>query len=348
MTNARTDAPGISLIVPVYNVEAYLHRCLDSVLAQKFTDFEAILVDDGSTDASGRICDEYAEKDARFRVIHKQNGGVSSARNMGIQASGGGYIAFLDSDDAVGEGYLASLVGGPADADLVVGGYRMLEQESGETVYACRIPGPETLERGYDGIKRLFALKSFVFPFAKRFSRELLLRHGIAFPEKVSLGEDAIFMAQYIGVCQKICLTPQNEYLYYKYTAERRLTSDPRFYDADTYFNRGQLVYNDAMRKAANDARIERDLWEGHWLGVQYKITDLFGEDAFSAREKRRLLDRFVKHEMFGTILENLEKTAEGKPDRFVRVCKTRNGRIIYLYLKAVGFKNAVMRRRKS
>lgn len=93
------QTPLVSIIVPVYNAEKYLNRCIDSILSQTMTDFELILIDDGSKDESGRICDEYAAKDARVRVIHKPNGGVSSARNLGIDHAKGKYIIFIDSDD---------------------------------------------------------------------------------------------------------------------------------------------------------------------------------------------------------------------------------------------------------
>lgn len=91
--------PAISIIVPVYNIEHYISKCLDSIIAQAFSDFEVILVNDGSTDGSGKICDLYAEKDKRIRTIHKQNGGVSSSRNAGIKIAQGKYIAFVDGDD---------------------------------------------------------------------------------------------------------------------------------------------------------------------------------------------------------------------------------------------------------
>lgn len=91
----------VSIVVPVYNVEKYLRLCLDSVRAQKFTNFEVVLVDDGSKDGSSAICDEYAEKDKRFKVIHQKNGGVSHARNVGVKMATGDYIYFLDSDDCM-------------------------------------------------------------------------------------------------------------------------------------------------------------------------------------------------------------------------------------------------------
>lgn len=93
------DTQKISVIVPVYNVEKYLSRCIDSIISQTFSDFELILVDDGSTDSSGKICDEYGKKDGRVKVIHKRNGGLSSARNCGLENAKGNYICFVDSDD---------------------------------------------------------------------------------------------------------------------------------------------------------------------------------------------------------------------------------------------------------
>ena len=99
------NMPKISIIVPVYRAEAYLHRCVDSILAQTFTDWELLLIDDGSPDKSGEICDEYAQKDSRVRVIHKENGGVSSARNYGINHASGEYLMFVDSDDMVMPGF---------------------------------------------------------------------------------------------------------------------------------------------------------------------------------------------------------------------------------------------------
>ena len=102
--------PKISVIVPVYNAEKYLRRCIDSILSQTFTDFELLLIDDGSKDSSGAICDEYAAKDNRVRVFHKENGGVSSARNLGLDNATGEWIAFVDSDDYVLPSYLATYV----------------------------------------------------------------------------------------------------------------------------------------------------------------------------------------------------------------------------------------------
>ena len=114
--------PKISVIVPVYKAENYLHRCIDSILAQTFTDFELLLVDDGSPDKSGRICDEYAKKDSRIRVFHKENGGVASARQYGIDNATGIYTIHADPDDWVEPTMLEELYNKAIedDADMVI------------------------------------------------------------------------------------------------------------------------------------------------------------------------------------------------------------------------------------
>ena len=103
--------PLLSIIVPVYNVEPYLVKCLDSLLAQRISDYEVILVDDGSTDNSGAICDKYAAQNAVFQCIHKPNGGLPSARKAGFQISRGQYVTFVDSDDWISPDMYAAMCG---------------------------------------------------------------------------------------------------------------------------------------------------------------------------------------------------------------------------------------------
>lgn len=115
----------ISLIIPVYNVEKYLVECIESIINQTYDNLEILLIDDGSTDNSGKICDKYTQKDKRIKVIHKENGGVSSARNLGLDIAQGEYIAFIDSDDRVNEAYIEKL-------------YEKIETENAEVCF-CRI-----------------------------------------------------------------------------------------------------------------------------------------------------------------------------------------------------------------
>ena len=127
--------PELSIIVPVYKVEQYLPKCIDSILAQTFSDFELILIDDGSPDRCGRICDEYAAKDSRITVIHQENKGASAARNAGLDLARGEYIGFVDSDDWIEPEMYETMLGKAkeADLDLVICGLNNFS-ESGEHV----------------------------------------------------------------------------------------------------------------------------------------------------------------------------------------------------------------------
>lgn len=118
----RTN-PGLSVIVPVYNVERYLKDCIESILNQSYTDYELIIVDDGSCDGSSQICDDYAKADNRVQVIHKKNGGASSARNVGLHLAQGKYVSFIDSDDYIGDDFYKYLINGAeeSDADIAIG-----------------------------------------------------------------------------------------------------------------------------------------------------------------------------------------------------------------------------------
>ena len=139
------DKCRISIIIPVYNAEEYLDRCLESISEQSYMSYEVILVDDGSTDSSPLICDRYSATDPRFRTIHKRNGGVSTARNAGIDLAKGEYLMFVDSDDALLPEALERMMEGVAGEDVVIGGY---------TTFIGGIPGKEILplkDRTYKG-----------------------------------------------------------------------------------------------------------------------------------------------------------------------------------------------------
>ena len=147
----------ISVIVPVYNVEEYLPRCVDSILAQTYANLEIILVDDGTKDASDRICDEYARKDSRVRVIHKENGGLSSARNAGLEAASGEYLAFVDSDDWIEPETYETLLGLALreQVKLVCGGRYDISAETGLREVGLCPPRQEVVD-GEEAVRRLF------------------------------------------------------------------------------------------------------------------------------------------------------------------------------------------------
>lgn len=146
--------PKISVIVPVYKVEKYLDECVDSILAQSYRDFELILVDDGSPDNCGKMCDGYAEKDSRVRVIHQENMGLSGARNSGTDIARGEYIAFIDSDDLVDVRYLELLLSAMDDG-IGISACRHREFTDGDTVASCE---KEPARRDFDAKEALTEL----------------------------------------------------------------------------------------------------------------------------------------------------------------------------------------------
>lgn len=204
----------MSVIVAVHNVEPFLRRCVDSLLAQTWPNVDIILLDDGSTDTSGEVCDEYAQRDPRVHVIHKENGGVSSARNAGLNAAHGEYVAFLDADDWAEPDMLADLVK-PAvelDADLVMTGmYVDFENSNGElTRTEKRIPAGQVIERGSKSVNvdaELMGLLGYVWN--KIYKREILVRLGLEFEQELSLYEDLVFNEAVILAAPRIVMIPQ-------------------------------------------------------------------------------------------------------------------------------------------
>ena len=190
--------PCFSLILPVYNVEKYLDRCMRSILEQDFRDYEVILVDDGSPDSCPALCDAYAAEDDRVRVIHKVNGGLSSARNAGLDAARGKYIWFIDSDDWIEEGSLRRLYDASCEGKIDIlkfNHYRI--DESRETVRCNVAPG---LYEGKDGIAALVKTafcaggKYVLSAWSHIYCREMLVKNNALFISERKIGsEDYLF-----------------------------------------------------------------------------------------------------------------------------------------------------------
>lgn len=171
--------PKISVIVPVYNVEKYLRRCIDSILSQTFSDFELLLIDDGSKDKSGDICDEYAAKDARIRVFHKDNGGVSSARNLGLVKANGEFIFFVDSDDYLDNTHLENYSKDIDNFDLIFQGYKLVDETTGKILEKKTFHEIETLdfESSMNVMEQIFRLEiSLVLHGTKSLEPRLYLK----------------------------------------------------------------------------------------------------------------------------------------------------------------------------
>ena len=199
-----------SIIIPVYNTpEEKLRRCLDSIIVQSFVDFECIIVDDGSTDSSGDIIDEYSRFDARFKAIHKKNGGVSSARNYGLKIAKGEWLVFVDSDDSLMPDHIASLMEvATDDVDIVMTGFRFL--------HIGKITEHGYNSGRYIGIKsiRRFLLETEFLRFQVPWDRTYRNKKNLFFDEKLSLGEDRLFCYNYLLNCKGIATIDKITYIH--------------------------------------------------------------------------------------------------------------------------------------
>ena len=235
----------ISVIVPVYKTEAYLKRCVDSILASTYKNIELILVDDGSPDNSGKICDEYAERDARVKVIHKTNGGLSSARNAGLDAATGDYITFVDSDDYIACDIYEKLVVALAEkkADIAMMGIMPVSENYVELIEsAISYAKYPDIMSGEELFSRICKRSLETSVCSKLFSSKLF--SSVRFDEK-KLNEDFLLLSEML-IGNNVMVTLVNAIGYYYYTRTGSITKSgfgKSLYDA---------VYNtcDAKKRA--------------------------------------------------------------------------------------------------
>lgn len=209
----------LSIIIPVYNGEKYLDACISSILHQTFSDFELLLIDDGSRDASGAICDRFAAADSRIRVFHVENGGPSRARNLGLREAAGQYVEFVDADDELYPDSLekmAQCVSGSAP-ELVMAEANVVDNEGTiRKLLSMAEPG-ETPVREILSTMDMDKKAVFLhYIWNKWYRRDIIVRHGLLFDEGERLGEDFLFNSQFVRFCGSILLPKILLYKYYK------------------------------------------------------------------------------------------------------------------------------------
>lgn len=217
--------PIVSIIVPVYNAENYLHKCIKSLLSQNFSDFEIILVNDGSKDSSGQICDDFARDDNRIKVIHKENGGVSSARNRGLDEACGKFIMFCDSDDFVKDEFCAPLINLAGDDEncLVLAGITEInDQNTTKDDLCAKFAEGETKTLTNKEFCDLYIEQNLNskfllmnMPYNKLFSRSVIEKHNLRFDTNINYNEDFIFNLMYLDKVNTVKIHNKSIYNYY-------------------------------------------------------------------------------------------------------------------------------------
>lgn len=214
--------PEITVIVPVYNVSRYLSRCVESILAQTWQAFELLLIDDGSTDGSAALADEWGGRDERVRVFHQANAGVSAARNLGLEKAKGRFICFVDADDWVYPSYLealyAALPEGKAEG-LVIEGFWEVTPQGEPAGEGVSLADRCWYREDFATLFRREALSRLGYSCSKLYARSLIDRCGIRFPTGIHCCEDLLFMLEYVLQADYVVFGSARHYVYVKYPA---------------------------------------------------------------------------------------------------------------------------------
>lgn len=325
------NQPIVSVIIPVYNVEDYLCECIDSVINQTYKNLEIILVDDGSTDSSGKICDDYAEKDERIRVIHKNNSGPSKTRNVGLEHTKGKYIYFLDSDDYIELNALEMLVQAAEtnDADLVFFEAHSFSDDGAEINQGYVVKGNYKAKSGYEVLADLHKNKDYHCAIYLLFiKRNLIEENKVTFLESAYCSEDMLFTYQIYCQAKKV-IQCKNTLYHRRYRSGSIVTSGK----SERHFRSCCDVYEEIRDFS------ERIGKTGDYMATEYTVRCAFNaldtykkiskeEQVFCKEEYNLLKQDILSHSAFGNT--SLKMRCYGKAFWFVyKVFEKTVGRLL-------------------
>lgn len=287
------EEPLISIVIPVYNVQEYVARCLDSILKQTYQNFEVICIDDGSTDGSGKLCDDYAKMDQRVTVHHVKNAGVSSARNLGLSLVQGAYFAFVDSDDYIEANYLEVLYGNIKEYDCDVSSCLFVLNEI-NSEQTSQIDDSQSNIMLFTGSKE--CIHNFIcsgvsmegMVWNKLYRTDKFRK--IQFDKNIRVNEDCIYTFDVMSICEKACLTDKKLY-HWCYRAEsacRTRKAKFNFANAEIF----ERLLNQTLEM--NDAEVTLQLKENYIYAVM-KIM-LYTRGARYDNEVAKVMNRFKQY----------------------------------------------------
>ena len=262
----------ITVIIPIYNAASFLDKCISSVLSQSYPDFELLLIDDGSTDNSGEICDHYAQKDSRVKVIHKDNEGVSSARNIGLDQAKGEWITFVDSDDWVHEDFLKKRyeLAIAEDADVAYCDVELVYNDHNEYCSTPEVDPDEDTQ-----VNRWIISRSTYSPIFL-VKKILLDKHRLRYLPNIRLCEDLNLILKVIMCADKMVHVKESLYYYNKRNPDSVMNNHLQ-YRGDL-----QIVYSDLIETFKKYGKYEFYLEKISWLILEYKLVSIVnGEYSF-------------------------------------------------------------------
>lgn len=329
------NSPKISIIVPVYNLELYLENCIRSILSQTFTNFELLLINDGSTDGSGEICDKYQLLDSRVLVIHKKNAGVSEARNTGIRTARGTYIMFCDGDDCVESDWCQSLFDmieeNPLGYCLCNMGYIFIKDNFKEVRYQ----DTSQLTRNMLPSDYYILYKSGLTGSAcnKIYLRSTIIQKKIFFSSSLSIGEDAVFNTVYFQTCNSIKYVDKPLYLYFHRENSASHSYVPRIMEQSLTIFTARLPYIDDIYLAAYCRT-----WLFRFIQELKGIFDK--RNPMTLWQRLKYNQRMICTSEFQYCISHADCSAENP--FYIRLLKSKNYYLVWLFDLLVSIKRRI------
>ncbi|WP_286031508.1 glycosyltransferase family 2 protein [Phocaeicola coprophilus] len=309
--------PKISIIVPVYNAEQTLHRCVDSVINQLYQDWELLLINDGSTDTSGIICNEYSVRDSRIKVFHKPNGGVSSARNMGLDHAKGEWITFVDSDDFLNSDSLFNMISVIGESDIILSSVREYDGVSYKE-YIINNVNTRNIQETTDWLTVFNHFIILTVPWSKLLKTSIINNYKLRFDVRFCSGEDSLFLYKYLCYVDKVTCIDR---ISYNYSASRGLSNkllslkeidsilqeiifalrqlSKKFSNTFVHSYYNSLEYF-IIRYDFSNKKFNKFYKDFLYLSKQKYFSDLINDKVFIPKgRKRKLFDFLFKHKLY-------------------------------------------------
>ena len=335
------SVPAVSIIVPIYKVEAFLGECIDSVLAQSFSDYELLLVDDGSPDRCGEICDEYAAKDSRIKVLQKPNGGLSSARNSGMERAKGKWIIFIDSDDIWGDSNgLRKLVeyADKMNLDVLRFEYQAID-EVGNKIYPrlCTDKGlPNTILSNFQMVDKAIAGEWFAWLYLIK--RNMI--GSLRFDESCPFQEDIDFYCKFFAAKEMRCGYLREKIYYYR-KRKASLTTSANINNLKGSFNLCNVFYEQAQ--IIDDTNL-RDLYIYYAVMMYYWTLGTLSEDPYYAHRKE-IIEQLKLESLHKCTLQRMKEVVISAKSKLFIIPSPSNGTMLFrvknglgvMYYKLVG-----------
>ena len=325
-----------SIIVPVYNVENELSKCIDSILGQSVEDFELILVDDGSTDRSREICDDYGKKDRRIKVIHKSNRGVSSARNSGLDIANGEYIVFVDSDDYVTEDYLEKLYN--PNVGMVLEGIKHIKVDR-ENYIILNNKSSGIFKINEEIINEIIESKYINTVYSKMYHNNIIQKKNIRFREYMIMSEDTMFIIDYMKYIDNIEVKNDLIYNYIKYERETLSTFNEKsmycLEEVDNYIEQNLLnnygiKYSESFQKRK-------------WHKYEWTIFQTINSKEMSFTKKRNILKKVFKNKNYIKLVKNIDSYMPNDTQIVRDILSTRSTNLVMLFFFICNLKSRIL-----